>query len=134
MDDRLRDIINYRIISSITNEDESMIDSILEEMDCDISNLNSFSSYKFKREGFILRGKIERIKDLKLLEKASLMFHEAIHMNLDKPVHYLMNLIKTNQFQFQFRNLDKLSIDDIKDIIKDQNLLQILEDIENEES
>jgi len=42
-------------------------------------------------------------------------------------------LIANNQFQVQYRNLDNLGIDEIKEIIKDQNLLEILEQLENDQ-
>ena len=71
-------------------------------------------------------------KDNNLLEKISLLLHDALEKNLEKPISYLKNLIQNNQFQVQYRNLENLSIDEIKEIIKDQNLLDLLEKLENE--
>ena len=42
------------------------------------------------------------------------------------------NLIQTNQLQTQFSRLEKMSEEQIKDIIKDQNLIEILEMLEEE--
>ena len=87
----------------------------------------------YKRQSFLLKGMINKQKDINLLEKASLMLQQAIEENIDKPVSYLKNLIQNNQFQVQYRNLESLTIDEIKEIIKDQNLLVLLEKLENED-
>lgn len=87
----------------------------------------------YKRQSFLLKGMINKQKDINLLEKASLMLQQAIEENIDKPVSYLKNLIQNNQFQVQYRNLESLTIDEIKEIIKDQNLLELLEKLENED-
>ena len=44
-----------------------------------------------------------------------------------------MNMIKNNRFSIQYRNLDKLDIDELKQIVKDQNLLEIIEKMEEED-
>lgn len=87
----------------------------------------------YKRQSFLLKGIINKQKDINLLDKASLMLQQAIEKNIDKPVSYLKNLIQNNQFQVQYRNLESLTIDEIKEIIKDQNLLELLEKLENED-
>ena len=79
-----------------------------------------------------MKGIINKQKDTNLLERASLLLQKAIEENIDKPVNYLKNLIQNNQFQVQYRNLENLNIDEIKEIIKDQNLLELLENLENE--
>ena len=57
----------------------------------------------------------------------------AINKGLEKPIAYLNNLIKENQLVVQYNKLDKLSSDEIKEIIKDQNLIEIIELLENEQ-
>jgi len=68
----------------------------------------------------------------KLLLKATESFQNAINNGLEKPIAYLNNLIKKNQLVVQYNKLDKLSSDEIKEIIKDQNLIEIIELLENE--
>jgi hypothetical protein len=80
----------------------------------------------------LLKSQINEQKDFKLLEKASLMLNEAIKENIEKPISYLKSLIQNNQFKVQYRNLENLSLDEIKEIIKDQNLLELLEKLDNE--
>jgi hypothetical protein len=120
------------IISQIIEGDYSAYDSILEEQGYDINLIESHSQKFFKKQSFLLIGLINKQKDILLLEKASNYFREAIEKNLDKPVSYLRGLIANNQFQVQYRNLENLDIEEIKEIIKDQNLLELLEELEND--
>lgn len=58
---------------------------------------------------------------------------QIIERNIDKPINFIMNMIKNNRFSIQYRNLDKLDIDELKQIVKDQNLLEIIEKMEEED-
>ena len=98
-----------------------------------IEEINAFSQKLYKRQSFLLKGLINKQKDVSLLEKASLMIQKALEEKIDKPINYLKNLIQNNQFQVQYRNLENLTIDEIKEIIRDQNLLELLEKLENED-
>lgn len=69
---------------------------------------------------FLLKGIINKQRTLIFWKRASLLLQKAIEENIDKPVNYLKNLIQNNQFQVQYRNLENLNIDEIKEIIKDQ--------------
>ncbi len=124
--------IDKAIINQALENDFTAIDAELESFGYNIEDVNSFSEKMFKRQSFLLKGIINRQKDINLLERASLLIQKAIDENIDKPVNYFKSLIQNNQFQVQYRNLDNLTIDEIKEIIKDQNLLEILEKFENE--
>ncbi|MCT4213459.1 hypothetical protein HZP47_16340 [Elizabethkingia anophelis] len=125
--------IDNAIINQILHDDDSVLDSELENMGYDISKIEEFSQKKYKQQAFLLKGYINKQKDLILLQKASEFLHSAIEKNIEKPISYLKNLLQNNQFQVQYRNLDSLTTDEIKEIIKDQNLINLLEDLDNEE-
>lgn len=125
--------IDEALINNLIEGDCDVYDEILNELGYDLSSIESFSLKGYRKNSFILKGLINKQKDLILLEKASTLFRDAIEKNIDKPISYLKNLIVKNQFQVQYRNLDNLGIDEIKEIIKDQNLLEILEQLENEQ-
>lgn len=124
--------IDKIIITEALENDFTALDSELESMGYNLEEINSFSQKIYKRQSFMLKGLINKQKDANLLERVSLMFQEAIEENLDKPISYLKSLIQNNQFQIQYRNLESLSIEEIKEIVKDQNLLDLLEKLENE--
>lgn len=123
--------IDKAIISQNIERDFTSIDSELESLGYNIEEINAFSQKLYKRQSFLLKGLINKQKDANLLEKASLMIQKALEEKIDKPISYLKNLIQNNKFQVQYRNLDNLTTDEIKEIIKDQNLLELLENLEN---
>jgi hypothetical protein len=125
--------IDKAIISQSLENDFTAIDAELEYLGYNIDEINDFSEKMYKRQSFLLKGMINKQKDSNLLERASLILQKAIEENIDKPVSYLKSLIQNNQFQVQYRNLENLTIDEIKEIIKDQNLLELLEKLENED-
>lgn len=125
--------IDKVIINQTLENDFTALDAELESLGYNIDEINNFSEKMYKRQSFLLKGMINKQKDINLLEKASLMLQQAIEENIDKPVSYLKNLIQNNQFQVQYRNLESLTIDEIKEIIKDQNLLEFIEKLENED-
>ncbi|WKL43735.1 hypothetical protein [Flavobacterium sp. ZE23DGlu08] len=124
--------IDNAIISQISEGDYSSYDSILIEQGYDLDLIESQSQKSFKKQAFILKGMMNKQKDMILLEKASNLLREAIEKNIDKPISYLKGLITNNQFQVQYRNLENLDIEEIKEIIKDQNLIELLEELEND--
>ncbi|WP_299317287.1 hypothetical protein [uncultured Maribacter sp.] len=86
-----------------------------------------------KQLKFKLRSSINEEKFDALLIRATESFQEAIVKGLEKPVAYLNKLIKENRIAVQYNNLEKLSTEEIKEIIKDQNLIEIIELLENEQ-
>lgn len=125
--------IDKTIINQTIENDFTALDSEIEFLGYNLDEVKAFSEKKYKRQSFLLKALVNKQKDTNLLERASLLFQKAINENVDKPVSYLKNLIQNNQFQVQYRNLDNLSIEEIKEIIKDQNLIEILEKLENED-
>lgn len=125
--------IDDAIISKIIDGDSSTYDEILKEEGFDINDIENYALKNFRKHSFLLKGYINKQKDTDLLERASALLQSAIEKNIDKPISYLKSLIANNQFHVQYRNLDNLGIDEIKEIIKDQNLLELLEQLENDQ-
>ena len=127
MKDEIFHNIDKEILSKLSKEGSGFLDSFLEEQGYDLDEIQKVSLKAFKQQSFLIKGELNHEKDKRLLEKASDQLRIAISENLDKPVAYLKRLILENKLGVQYRNLEKLSIDDIKEIIKDQNLLELLE-------
>lgn len=121
------------MISALKSGDSSTIDSFLESYGYDIEVVNNIADKSFKQITFSLRGQLNSQKDEILLEKVAKYFQDAINKNIEKPISYLRNLFDSNQLAFGHRNLEKLTSDEIKELIKDHNLLDILEKLENDE-
>ncbi len=121
------------ILSSLKDGDSSAIDSFLESNEYNLNEIGTITEKSFKKISFSLKGQITLQKDELLLERAINYFQDAINKNIEKPVNYLRNLVASNQVAFQHRNLEKLSHEEIKSLIRDHNLLEVLEELEENE-
>ena len=130
MKNKLKNKLDEYILTSLKDGDCSVIDSYLENNGYDLNNINDIAEKSYKRTVFSINGQINYQKDELLLEKAVKYFQDAINKNIEKPISYLRNIIETKQVAFHYSNLDKLSSDEIKNLIKEHNLLEIIENLE----
>ncbi|WP_138434171.1 hypothetical protein [Winogradskyella algicola] len=130
--DKLKEIIDKGFTESHLSGDINDIRKSLSDYGVDLDANSQRQDKLIKQLKFKLRASINEEKDNALLKKAVESFQDAIQKGLDKPIAYLNQLIKQNQVEFQFNKLDKLSEDEIKEIIKDQNLIEIIELLEDE--
>lgn len=133
MKDKMFENINKNVLKRFSEEGADFLDSYLENEGYDLNDIKSISNKCYKKQNFLIRGQLAYERDRKLLERVSENLQGAIDQNLEKPIAYLKNLIQTNQLGVQYRNLDKLSLDEIRDMIKNQNLIELLEMLENED-
>lgn len=104
-------------------------DIIKDSLKSDIQNLDEYNKKK-KQIIFLAQAKAKQKHNEYLLELAN-KFQEAVLQNIEKPVAILKQLIQGNASLALYRNLDKLSKEDIIEIIKDKNLVELLEQLEN---
>ena len=129
---QIQDTIIDLILEEIKNGDKELSDSILLNNGYDLDKLNTYAKKLQKQHTLLVNSIINKRKDKALLQKAALLFEDALNNKIQKPIAYLNNLIKQNNFAVQYRNLDQLNKEEIIDIIKDQNLIEILEDLEKQ--
>ena len=123
--------INDLILSEIKNGDIELADELLAIGGYNLNEINTYTDKIHKQQSFLIKGILNKQKDDELLQKAALLIDDAIKNKIQKPITYLNTLVKQNKFAVQYRNLDKLNTEEIIEIIKDQNLLEILENLEN---
>lgn len=130
------DKLKKTVKESLDNFDKAIPDNLvrkqLEMEGVDLDEQSLLQDKFIKQLKFRLKSKSTVLKNDSMLDKASNYFKDALTKGLDKPIAYMNNLIQTNQLQTQFSRLEKMSEEQIKDIIKDQNLIEILEMLEEE--
>jgi uncharacterized protein YqfA (UPF0365 family) len=131
--DKLKKIIDKGITENYLFGDINDIRKSLSDYGVNLNDNREHQNKLIKQLKFKLRSSINKEKNENLLLKATESFQDAINKGLEKPIAYLNNLIKENQLVVQYNKLDKLSPDEIKEIIKDQNLIEIIELLENEQ-
>jgi hypothetical protein len=124
--------IDDAILNSIREGDSEYVDFVLQGEDLDLDKINAIAEQNIKKILFISKARTNKAKDDKLLEVA-LRLKDGIEKGLEKPISVIKDLIAKKEVSFQFRNLDRLTEAEIKDIIKGHNLLNIIEQLENDE-
>ncbi|MBI6118866.1 hypothetical protein [Salegentibacter maritimus] len=132
--DKLKEKINKGITESYLNSDIEDVRESLSNYGVDLDKNAKRQNKLIKQLKFKLRSSLNEEKYDLLLNKATESFQDAIDKGLEKPVAYLNSLIRENRVRVQYNKLEKLSTDEIKEIIKDQNLIEIIELLENEQS
>ncbi|MFA5297657.1 MAG: hypothetical protein WC389_05550 [Lutibacter sp.] len=131
--DKLKKVIDEGITQYHLSSDISSIREGLKDYGVNLDENSARQEKLIKQLKFKLKASINKEKYENLLDKAVNFYEIALNKGLDKPVVFFKQLINQNQVTFQYKNLDKLSTEEIKEIIKDQNLVEIIEMLENEQ-
>lgn len=103
-------------------------DIISDSLKSDIQNLDEYNKKK-KQIIFLAKAKANQKHNEYLLQLVN-KFQEALTHNIERPVAILKQLVQGNTSLALYNNLDKLSKEDIIEIIKDKNLVELLEQLE----
>lgn len=125
MNNDIKNKINEALFDFYLEADKSVINDSLKN---DIPNLDEYNKKK-KQIIFLSNAKVKQQHNDYLKQLVN-KFKEALNENIEKPVAVLKQLIHGNPSFALYRNLDKLSNEDIIEIIKDKNLVELLEQLE----
>jgi len=126
MSNEIENKINDALFNFYLEADKDIIKDSLKR---DIQNLDEYNKKK-KQIIFLANAKAKQKHNEYLLALAN-KFQEAVLQNIEKPVAILKQLIQGNASLALYRNLDKLSKEDIIEIIKDKNLVELLEQLDD---
>lgn len=129
----INDKIDKAILDFYLTADDQTIDHILDEH---IDNMDEFNKQKdkyLKKIRFLAKSIANQQKNEQLLNLAVEKIQNAIKNNIDKPIAYFNKLVASQKTVTYYRNLDQLSKEDIIEIIKDQNLVELIEKLEHNE-
>ncbi|MGD0582932.1 MAG: hypothetical protein ABR974_08320 [Bacteroidales bacterium] len=129
MNNEIKSKIDLALFNFYLEADRETINVILKE---DMQNLDDYTKKK-RQIIFLSKAIINKKHNEYLLELAS-KFQDAILQNIEKPVAILRQLIQSNAAFALYSNLDKLSREDILEIIKDKNLVDLLEELDKNEN
>ena len=118
--------IEDALVDFYLEADKDTIEEIIQE------DVNDIEAYKKKRNKllFMIKAKAKKQANDVLIENVLNYFQDAIQKNTAKPIAYLKQLMSENHSLALYHNFDKLSKEDIQAIIKDKNLIDIIEQIE----
>src|ERR1035437_3982052 len=122
MNNEIKNKIDNALFSFYLEADKETINDSLKN---NIKNPDEYAKKK-KQTIFFAKATANKRHHEYLLALAN-KFQEAILLNIDKPIAILKQLIQENASLALYRNLDKLSKEDIVEIIKDKNFIELLE-------
>lgn len=129
----LKNKIEKGITEFYLNSDIELIKASLEEEGVDVAKESEETTKFLKRLKFSQTAKATHESNQALIDKIVEKFQDAINKNIEKPIATLINLVETKQMSVQFRNLDKLTPEEIKEIIKGKNLVDLMDELDDEE-
>lgn len=128
---KLKQNIDKGITEFYLNLDVNIIKESLKNDGIDLLKEDQQISKFSKRIKFTNKAIIVKEKTDSLLEIIVSKFQEAIDKNIDKPIASLRKLIESKELSVQFRNLDKLTEGEIKEIIKGKNLVDLMDELDD---
>ena len=128
----LKNKIDKGITEFYLNSDIELIKRSLEEEGVDVAKESTDISNFLKRLKFTEVAMVTQQSNQALIDKIVEKFQDAINKNIEKPIATLINLVESKQMSVQFRNLDKLTPGEIKEIIKGKNLVDLMDELDNE--
>jgi Mg/Co/Ni transporter MgtE len=126
MSEEIRDKINDALYNFYLEADKETIADSIED---GVKNIEEYNKKK-KQILFFVRAQANKQRDQRLLALAE-KFREAVEKNIDRPIAILKQIIQGESSLAFYSNLDKLTKEDIVEIIKDKNLVELLEQLEN---
>jgi hypothetical protein len=128
MNNEIKNKIDEALFNFYLDADKETIKELLKD---DIQNIDEYEKKK-KQIIFLAQATAKKKHNEYLLTLAE-KFKEALQLNIEKPIAILKQLIQGNTSLALHRNLDKLSNEEIIEIIKDKNLVQLLEQLDENE-
>ncbi|NJN27759.1 MAG: hypothetical protein HC819_18220 [Cyclobacteriaceae bacterium] len=105
--------------------------AFLAELEIEAEDLKVTGVNEFKKALFLAKANTNKANDSYLLEKLKDKFKELFERNATLGGDILKNALSQKKASFQFRNLDKWSDDELRDVLSDTDLSKLLEDLED---
>ncbi len=83
-----------------------------------------------KKIQFAARAQLNQSKHSLLLEKATSRIQEILENNLEKPISRLRAIIEGRGLASQYRNLEKLGVEEIREMLNDIDIVNLLDELE----
>lgn len=115
----------------LNNSSEDIADMAKEEgFDPDLNAEKRAKLAKLLR--FKAQASLNKATSQPLLDRAERIMAELVENYVDKPISELKNLLQNKGLQVQFRSIDKLDEASIRDMLRDVDLVQLIEKLEDE--
>jgi len=118
---------------NVTNEDARAASEYLAELGIDPKEESEFGLKQISRLHFMAKAYSNQIRDNKLLERLKAKITEVIENNNQLARDILQSTIAQRKASFQFRNVEKWTDDEMREVLSDLDIARLLEDLDKVE-
>ncbi len=116
----------------LLQHDTEYAKQFLMEEGIDPDNEIEFSGQFMKKIRFMALGMSNKQRDLKLLDVAFDRLKEVLKENSERASEALINLLHAKTPAIHYRKLESWSDDEIRDVLSDVDLIQLIEELKKE--
>lgn len=116
------------------SEDLDAAREFLKEFGIDPDEESTQGEKAARRVHFMAKATVNEARDKSLLDRAAEKVSEMIKKNSELAGQALKQALGQRQASFQFRNLENWSEDDIKEVLTDMDLAELMEELDQEDN
>ncbi|RKQ50603.1 hypothetical protein BXY85_1619 [Roseivirga pacifica] len=117
--------------ANVIMEDLDAAKEFLAELKIDSEKVSLKGVNEINKALFLAKAKANQARDTSLLEKLRSKIKESIEHNATLAGEVLKNTLSERRASFQFRNLEKWSDDELREVLGDADIAKLLEDLED---
>ncbi|WP_305981975.1 hypothetical protein [Roseivirga thermotolerans] len=117
--------------TNISSDDLEMAREFLQEIGLRTDEIADEGIKEAKRIAFLAKANAQQTRDVSLLERASQKLKEAMQRNSEAVGKILLENLTSRQVSFQFRNLEKWSDEQMREVLNDLDLAKLIEELDD---
>lgn len=114
---------------AVSSNQETATDFLKKE-GVDVNKYVTSGIKEIRKAAFLRKAQANKERDEGLMEKALVLLRQKIEENLSITGDMLVGLLRQKAPNVQFRSLDKLDDDEIREILSNVDLAKLMEDLE----
>lgn len=116
---------------NISDKDANAAAEYLEELGINPTEESQFGAQEIRRLHFLAKARSNESRDKTLLEKLKDKVLEAVERNKELTAEILKQAISQKKASFQFRNVEKWSEEEMREVLSDLEITKLLDDLDN---
>ena len=122
-----------KLSANVIIEDFDAAKEFLAELKIDADELSAQGANEFKKALFLAKAEANQTRDQSLLEKLRDKIKESMERNATLTGEILKGVLVEKNASFQFRNLEKWSDEELRDVLGDIDLTKLMENLDDME-
>lgn len=116
---------------NVSDKDSKASAEYLAELGIDPREESQFGAQEIRRLHFLAKARANESRDKTLLEKLKNKIAEAVERNSELAGEILKQAVSQKKASFQFRNIEKWSEEEMREVLNDLEITKLLDDLDN---